>query len=114
MFSRSDYDCLAQVEGDNGLRFWPAAELATDWKGRESYLPGYLSDAYFSPIDERSFNELVANHCSSLIAPPRLPLANGQLFSSALLMYSMKTDFFVSALAEYENEFIHFAWATMA
>jgi hypothetical protein len=29
-------------------------------------------------------------------------------------MYSMKTEFFVSAVAEYEDEFIHFAWETTA
>lgn len=99
---------------DNGLRFWLAAELADGWQGRESYLQSYLSEAYFEPIDEQQFDDLVATHCSGLIVPPRLPLARDQAFLGALLMYSMKTDFFVSAIAEYENEFIHFAWETTA
>jgi len=99
---------------DNGLRFWLAAELADDWRGRESYLHGYLSGAYFEPIDEQQFDNLVATHCSNLIVPPTLPLAREQRFLGALLMYSMKTEFFVSAIAEYENEFIHFAWETTA
>jgi hypothetical protein len=99
---------------DNGLRFWLAAELADDWRGRESCLHGYLSGAYFEPIDERQFDDLVATNCSSLIVPPTLPLAREQAFLGALLMYSMKTEFFVSAIAEYENEFIHFAWETTA
>lgn len=103
-----------KAQGDNGLRFWLAAELAAGWRERESYLHSYLSGAYFEPIDELTFNDLVATHCSSLVAPPMLPLSSGQAFLGALLMYSMKTEFFVSAIAEYENEFIHFAWETTA
>ena len=103
-----------KAEGDNGLRFWLAAELADDWRGRESYLPNYLSGAFFEPIDELSFNDLVATHCSGLVVPPRLPLVVGQAFLGGLLMYSMKTELLVSTVAEYENEFIHFAWETTA
>ena len=103
-----------KAQGDNGLRFWLAAELADDWRGRESYLHDYLSGAYFEPIDELTFNDLVATHCSSLVVPPILPLASGQVFLGALLMYSMRTEFFVSAIAEYESEFIHIAWETTA
>lgn len=103
-----------RTHGENGLRFWLAAELADDWRGRESYLPAYLSGAGFEPIDEAAFNRLVAMHCSGLIVPPSLPLAQGQAFLGALLMYSMKTDFMVSAFAEYEHEFVHFAWETTA
>jgi hypothetical protein len=99
---------------DNGLRFWLAAELADDWQGRESYLHDYLSGAYFEPIDELQFNDLVATHCNGLVVSPTLPLAREQVFQGALLMYSMKTEFFVSAIAEYEDEFIHFSWGTTA
>lgn len=101
-------------KGDDGLRFWIAAVLADDWRGRESYLFGYLSGAYFESLDEPSFDSLVKSHCGGLIVPPSLPLGKGQAFLGALLMYSMKTEFFVSAIAEYENEFIHFAWETTA
>jgi len=100
--------------GENGLRFWLAAEWADDWRGRESYLPAYLSGAGFEPIDEAAFNSLVAMHCSGLIVPPPLPLVHGQVFLGGLLMYSMKTDFIVSAFAEYEHEFVHFAWESTA
>jgi hypothetical protein len=101
-------------ERDNGLRFWLAAELADDWRGRESCFLNYLSGAFFEPIDELPFNDLVATHCSGLVAPLKLPLVSGQAFLGGLLMYSMKTEFFVSAVAEYEDEFIHFAWETTA
>jgi hypothetical protein len=104
----------SKAERDNGLRFWLAAELANDWRGRESYLLNYLSDAYFEPIEELPFNDLVATHCGGLVVPPTLPLLSGQAFLGGMLMYSMKTEFFVSAVAEYENEFIHFAWETTA
>lgn len=100
--------------GDNGLHFWLAAEITDNWQGQWSYLHSYLSDAYFEPINEQQFNDLIATRCSGLVVPPRLPLAQDQAFLGALLMYSMKTDFFVSAIAEYENEFIHFAWETTA
>ena len=103
-----------KAQGDNGLRFWLAAELADNWQGRESYLQDYLSGAYFEQINETTFNDLVATHCRGLVAPPVLPLVSQQVFLGALLMYSMKTEFFVSAVAEYENEFIHFAWETKA
>lgn len=101
-------------KGDNGLRFWIAAELADNWKGRESCLLGYLSGGYFEPLDELSFDSLVKSNCVGLIVPPGLPLGHGQTFLGALLMYSMKTEFFVSVIAEYENEFIHFFWETTA
>lgn len=100
--------------GDNGLRFWLSAELADNWQGRETYLLPYLSGAYFEPISEAAFNKLVAENCAGLINPPDLPLISKQVFIGALLMYSMKTDFFVSVVAEYENEYIHFAWETTA
>jgi hypothetical protein len=100
--------------GDNGLYFWLSAELTNSWKGRESYLLPFLSGAYFEPISEAGFNGLVADTCASLIKPPDLPLIRKQRFIGALLMYSMKTEFWVSAVAEYENEYIHFAWETTA
>jgi hypothetical protein len=35
-------------------------------------------------------------------------------FVGAVLLYSMKADFIVSLVAEYEDEFIHFYWDTTA
>ena len=102
-----------KAEGDNGLRFWIAAEQLECWR-EPSRLLDYLSGGYFEPIAEAPFNELAAEHCSGLIVPPELPLKSGSTFLGGLLMYSMKTEFFVSAIAEYEDEFIHFAWETAA
>jgi hypothetical protein len=103
-----------KLEGDNGLRFWIAAVLGDNWSGRKSFLRGYLSGGYFDSITHQDFESLVESYCVGLVAPPGLPLGSGAEFLGGLLMYSQKTEFFVSALAEYENEFIHFAWETTA
>lgn len=99
---------------DNGLRFWLSAELADDWQGRENHLLPYLSGGYFEQINEAAFIKLVAEKIAGLINPPELPLISEQAFVGALLMYSMKTEFIVSVFAEYEREYIHFAWETTA
>jgi len=99
---------------DNGLRFWLSAELADNWQGRENHLLPYLSGSYFERINEAVFAGLVAEKVSALINPPELPFVSEQAFHGALLMYSMKTEFIVSIFAEYEREYIHFAWETTA
>lgn len=103
-----------RLKADNGLRFWCSAERADDWRGREHYFAPYLHGAEFEPISEQTFNEMVMESSSQLLAPLSLPLHPPTAFVGALLMYSMKTDFIVSLLAEYEDEFIHYFWTTSA
>lgn len=103
-----------KAEGDNGLLFWIAAELLDEWRDREDYLFSYLSGAYFERINETEFNSLVAEKCKYLIKQPELPIVKDQAFVGALLMYSMRTDFLVSAIAEYKDSYIHFYWETTA
>jgi hypothetical protein len=103
-----------KTPGDNGLRFWLAAELADDWRGRESYFKSYVSGAAFEPVTESFFNDLVAGHCMGLVVPPPMPLASGAMFQGGLLMYEFSAELIVSAFAEYENEFVHFAWSSTA
>jgi hypothetical protein len=91
-------------DSDNGLRFWIAAEIADIGQAEANWLLQYLSDAYFEEIDEADFNNIVAEKCIGLINPLKLPIINNQTFIGALLMYSMRTEFYVSAVAEYENE----------
>jgi hypothetical protein len=101
-------------EGDNGLRFWINAELVDNRQGEASWILPYFSGAYFELVGEADFNSIVAENCRGLINPPKLPIIDNQVFIGALLMYSMKTEFFVSMVAEYENEYIHFFWQTTA
>ncbi|MFZ6756000.1 hypothetical protein ACO0K9_02180 [Undibacterium sp. Ji50W] len=96
--------------GDNGIRFWLAAEMS---KGEKLYGP-YLQEAEFRPIPEEKFNGLVAEQCFHLILKPQLPLNQSGQFVGALLMYSMETEFIVDLFAEYEDEYIHFYWHTTA
>lgn len=96
--------------GDNGIRFWLAAEMS---KSEKLYGP-YLQEAEFRPISEEKFNALVAEQCLDLIVKPQLPLNKSGQFVGALLMYSMETDFIVDLFAEYEDEYIHFYWHTTA
>jgi hypothetical protein len=117
--TRSSEECIRVTrvqkrQGENGLNFWLYAEWQDDWAGRESYFPGYVSDAQFEEISEAVFNQMVADHSISLIAPLKQPLHESTGFVGALLMYSMKTDFIVSLFAEYEDEYIHFYWDTTA
>lgn len=101
-------------KNDNGLRFWLYAELQNDWCRRLEYFAGYVSDSQFESISEAEFNQLVADQANELVAPLKLPLHEPTGFIGALMMYSMKTEFIVSLVAEYEDEFIHFYWDTTA
>lgn len=103
-----------KANGDSGIDFWLCAEWLQDWRGRESYFVGYLSDSAFEPLNEQRFNDLVAEQCAALIMKPELPLNSKGDFVGAVLLYSMKTDFVVSLVAEYADEFIHFYWDTTA
>ena len=103
-----------KIAGDNGLRFWICAERIADWHDREEYFLPYLLRATFEKIGEAELNKLIACHCSELIAPPDLPLCARRGFIGGLLMHSTKTDFVVSAFAEYETEYLHFYWDTTA
>ena len=103
-----------RLTADNGLRFWCSAERTDDWSTREHYFAPYLHGAEFEPISEETFNRMVMESSSELVAPLPLPLHPPTGFVGALLMYSMRTDFTVSVLAEYEDEFIHYFWTTSA
>lgn len=89
----------------NGLRVGPAGRV---------FSSGTCLDAAFELISEPDFNSLVAEHCAGLIVKPQLPLKGEGNFLGAVLLYSMKTDFIVSLVAEYEDEFVHFYWETTA
>lgn len=100
--------------GDNGMRFWLAAELCQGWGHREKFYKSYLKAAEFRPISEEKFNTLVAEQCFDLITQPQLPLNQSGKFVGALLMYSMETDLVVDLFAEYEDEYLHFYWHSTA
>jgi len=57
---------------------------------------------------------MVMESSRQLLVPLFLPLHPPTGFVGALLMYSTKTDFIVSLLAEYEDQFIHYFWGTCA
>ncbi len=124
-YGQDDFQCRDSEEtirictapkrsGDSGLYFWLAAECTEGWQGRERYFLSYVGDAYFEALSEGDFNQLVAIYCANLLMPPKLPIHEPNGFVGALLMYSARTDLIVSAVAEYENSFIHFYWDTTA
>ncbi len=102
-----------QIE-DNGLRFWLSEEWLDDWRGREVHFSKYVRNAEFELISEDDFNRIVAEQASRLIAPFEQPLHPPSGFICAQLMFSMNSDFIVSLIAEYEDEFVHFHWSTTA
>jgi hypothetical protein len=99
---------------DCGIRFWVRAESAEDRNDRASILARYLRGAEFEAISEVEFNHLVTETSSELLVPLSSPLHQPVGFIGALRMFSLKTDFTVSLLAEYEDEFVHFFWQTTA
>jgi hypothetical protein len=100
--------------GDDGLSFWLAAELADDWTGREQHFPGFVRGAAFRAVSEAEFNTLVDRWSGDLLARPALPLHPSTGFVGALVMREAEDDLIVSAVAEYDDEFIHFAWESSA
>lgn len=74
----------------------------------------YLFDASFEDISEIEFNKPVTIHMCEIIMKPDLPLNKSGKFIGVLLMYSIKTEFFVLLLAECEDEYLHFYWQTTA
>ncbi|EJM24704.1 hypothetical protein [Pseudomonas sp. GM25] len=98
----------------NGLNVWLNAEWHERQPGGDHSFPEYVGGAQFEPISEEVFNQLVAERAVELIVPLKQPLHEPSGFIGALLMYSMKTDFIVSLFAEYEDEFVHFYWHTLA
>ncbi|MFT3800982.1 MAG: hypothetical protein QM766_07155 [Burkholderiaceae bacterium] len=103
-----------RLAADNGIKFWCSAEWAAGWSGRESYFAPYLHGAQFEPISEDEFNRIVQESSSELIAPLSLSLHAPNGFVGAILMYSIKSDFIVSLVAEYDDEFIHHFWESTA
>lgn len=100
--------------GDNGLKFWINAEFLGDWGCRIEFLPPYLAGSKFRPLVEEEFNRIVEAQAQDLLASLQLPLHHPVGYVGGLAMYTMETDFTVSLLAEYEDEFIHFYWETAA
>lgn len=100
--------------GDNGLKFWINAELLGDWGGRTEFLSPYFAASKFRPLTAEEFNRMVAAQTQDLLASLHLPLHHSGGYVGGLAMYTMETDFTVSLLAEYEDEFIHFYWETSA
>ncbi len=108
-----------KLAGDEGLRFWLAAERAYGWmhpwQEIESYFPKYIRGAAFERISEEEFAASIQSVTAGLV----VPLASicgpcSGRFVGALQMYSTKTDFIISLFAEYEHEFVHFHWDTTA
>jgi len=106
-----------KLEGDNGLRFWLAAELEDDWNGRMQYFRPYIEDSNFKEISESEFNSIVHLKCKYLITKPDIPLISSSKFIGALEMHAtedIKDIDHVELFAEYENEYIYFTWETTA
>ena len=98
---------------DNGVQFWVAAVLQDNWSDRMKYLRPYIESALFEKISESDFNSEVQYHCNELMLKPSLPLIRGG-FIGALTMHKLDAELIVDLFAEYEKEYVHFAWESTA
>jgi hypothetical protein len=106
-----------RLEGDNGLRFWLAAELEDNWNGRMQDFRPYIEGSNFKKISESEFNSIVHLKCKRLITKPDIPLISGSKFIGALELHvteDIKDIDHVGLFAEYENEYIYFTWEITA
>ncbi|WP_457326663.1 hypothetical protein, partial [Roseateles sp. P5_E11] len=81
---------------------------------RPTWLVDDFENSEFVPLTESEFSSLVAELCADFVVPAKPPVHSPMGFVSALAMRSLKTDFVVSLIAEYEDEFVHFYWHTTA
>ena len=98
---REDFDSL--------LHFWVQSLQSQDWNPGSNY-DNYVKTSDYRPLSEESFVRVVLEHSRSLTKPlPALPLGE---FIAGLQMHSQWNE--VSVVAEYEQEFVAFYWATTA
>ncbi|UUX95556.1 hypothetical protein [Aquabacterium sp. J223] len=90
------------------------SELIDDWGGRQDKLRPYLSASLFRLMTEEEFNRLVEAQARDLVASLKPPIHKTGRYVAGLAMHTMETEFLVSLVAEYEDEFIHFYWETSA
>ena len=94
---------------DDALQFWVQSLRTQDWNGQDYFL-NYAQTGSFIPIDDAEFYRLVKEYSHSLNA--LFNLAPKGAFISAMQMHNDWND--IALLAEFEQEYIAFYWATTA
>lgn len=73
----------------------------------------YLLTAEFKVITCEDWENLVQNWCYGLKSPPELPLNPTHLFKQAIVLFGgADKELYISAVAEYENEWVYFHWSS--
>ena len=116
--TRADKHIQQQFPGrypNKNLLFWINSETYEGFfmPMKELYRD-HLINALFEPLNVQAWEELVADWCSDLKSPPALPLNPTDTFIRGILLHDFRTDLCISAVAEYQNELIHFLWETGA
>lgn len=97
------------------LSFWITAECDLNHVMKMGdFYQNYLCTAQFEMMSQQNWEHLIQSHCANLKPPLLTPLAPSDEFIRAILLHDMRTDFLISALAEYEHELVHFYWETTA
>lgn len=72
----------------------------------------FLLTAEFRVITCEDWENLVQNWCHGLKSPLELPLNPTHLFKQAIVLFGGADELYISAVAEYENEWVYFHWSS--
>jgi hypothetical protein len=101
----------SKLDFASGILFWVKTLQAQDWN-REPFFVSYVESALCQSIPEAEFTRLIREYSGSLKPPLPGFLKNLVEFRSGLRMYAEWND--VAAMAELEDSFVAFYWATSA
>lgn len=101
--------CGKKADFEDALHFWLKSLQSQDWNSGD-YSVNYAKSSLCLPLAEERFMELIADYSRSSKKP--LDLAARGKFQSGMQMHDEWND--VALLAEFEEEYIAFYWATTA
>lgn len=99
-----------KMEFESALQFWVQSLRTQDLAKRQDYILKYARTGKCTQMIAADFDHLIKEYSYSLKTP--ISLAPKSKFISAMQMYDDWND--IALLAEFEQEYIAFYWATTA